>query len=171
MFWGLLSKLFCMFSGAHNSKLNFIRLIQLQHINNRNLIMFTNNTCSHHLEFNLQVFFHFKGQLKMWTTLYSLKFFISNVKTLHQACLLPFNTSFVRLLTPCNCFLEGKLCGFQINFLKVKVNIHIIANILTCLTWWKHDPNQRATCTKWTDLTIELIVCAKLDILRPSSFT
>jgi hypothetical protein len=44
---------------------------------------------------------------------------------------LPFITSFVGLLSPCNNFFQGRLCGLQINLLKANTNIHIITSILT----------------------------------------
>jgi hypothetical protein len=49
-----------------------------------------------------------------------------------KAFSLPFTLPFVRLISPCNSFLQGKLNGFQVDLLKPYTNINIIISILAC---------------------------------------
>jgi len=78
--------------------------------------------------------------------------------------------SFVRLLSPCNYFLQGKLCGLQIDLPKTNTNIGIIASILACFVK-SMVPTKELEVSKEHISTTKIKVHAKVNRLPPSSFT
>jgi hypothetical protein len=49
-----------------------------------------------------------------------------------KACPMPFVVAFAILHNPCNCFLQHKLSGLQINLPKTNKNFSLITCILAC---------------------------------------